>query len=73
MHSKVQIRIDDARHYRLAGDRRFDVIVSDLFVPWESESGYLYTVEHYRVARDRLKPGGVLPMVAPVSVRSTRA
>lgn len=58
-HPKVEVRIDDARHYLLATDRRFDVIVSDLFVPWESETGYLYTVEHYRAARRRLKPGGV--------------
>ena len=56
---RVDVRIDDARHYLFATDRRFDVIVSDLFVPWESESGYLYTVEHYRVARQRLKPGGL--------------
>ena len=57
-HPRVQVFVDDARHYLLGTDRRYDVIVSDLFVPWESESGYLYTVEHYRVAKKRLKPGG---------------
>lgn len=56
---RTAIHIDDARHYLLATDRRFDVIVSDLFVPWESKTGYLYTVDHYRVARGRLKPGGL--------------
>ncbi|MCA9124165.1 MAG: fused MFS/spermidine synthase [Planctomycetaceae bacterium] len=65
-HEKVEIRVDDARHYLLATDRRFDVIVSDLFVPWESESGYLYTVEHYRVARQRLKPGGLFCQWLPL-------
>ncbi|MEE2824991.1 MAG: fused MFS/spermidine synthase [Planctomycetota bacterium] len=57
-HSRVDVFVDDARHYLLGTERQYDVIVSDLFVPWESESGYLYTVEHYEVARQRLKPGG---------------
>lgn len=65
-HPKVEVRIDDARHFLQATDRRFDVIVSDLFVPWESESGYLYTVEHYRAARRRLKAGGLFCQWLPV-------
>ncbi len=65
-HEKVEIRVDDARHYLLATDRRFDVIISDLFVPWESETGYLYTVEHYRVARRRLKPDGLFCQWLPL-------
>ena len=71
-HPKVDIRVDDARHYLLATDRRFDVIVSDLFVPWESESGYLYTVEHYQVARKRLKPGGLFCQWLPLYQVGTR-
>ena len=58
-HPKFQIEIDDARHFLRRTSHRFDVIVSDLFVPWESQTGYLYTVEHYQAARQRLKPGGV--------------
>ncbi len=58
-HPKFAVEVDDARHYLRTTDRQFDVVVSDLFVPWESEAGYLYTVEHYRAARRRLKPGGV--------------
>ena len=57
-HPRVNVFVDDCRHYLLGTDRQYDVIVSDLFVPWESESGYLYTTEHYQVARQRLKPGG---------------
>jgi spermidine synthase len=55
---RTQIHIDDARHFLLGSQRRFDVIVSDLFVPWESKTGYLYTVDHFRIAHRRLKPGG---------------
>jgi spermidine synthase len=57
-HPKVQLHMGDARHFLRRTDRRFDVIVADLFVPWESRSGYLYTVEFYEAARRRLKPGG---------------
>lgn len=63
---KVEVVVDDARHYLLATERSFDVIVSDLFVPWESESGYLFTVEHYRAARRRLKPGGLFCQWVPL-------
>jgi spermidine synthase len=57
-HPKVEVLADDARHYLRRTGRRFDVIVADLFVPWESRAGYLYTVEFYEAARQRLKPGG---------------
>ncbi|MEP3479720.1 MAG: fused MFS/spermidine synthase [Fuerstiella sp.] len=65
-HPKVQIDIDDARHFLQGTDQQFDVIVSDLFVPWESETGYLYTVEHYQQARSRLRPGGVFCQWLPL-------
>jgi spermidine synthase len=55
----VKVAVDDARHFLATTDQKFDVIVSDLFVPWESSTGYLYTAEHYRAAHRRLKPGGV--------------
>lgn len=56
---KVEVRVDDARHYLGHTERAFDVVVSDLFVPWESRAGYLYTVEFYETVRKRLKPGGL--------------
>ena len=65
-HDKTKIVCDDARHYLLATEDKFDVIVSDLFVPWESESGYLYTVEHYEVAATRMKEGGLFCQWLPL-------
>ena len=65
-HPKSTIHVDDARHFLLANPKRYDVIVSDLFVPWESESGYLYTVEHYEVALDRLKEDGLFCQWLPM-------
>ncbi|MBN9519013.1 fused MFS/spermidine synthase [bacterium] len=58
-HPKVEVRVDDARHYLRRTGRRFDVVVADLFVPWESRAGYLYTVEHAAAVRRCLRPGGL--------------
>ncbi|MBA4017567.1 MAG: hypothetical protein C0483_10380 [Pirellula sp.] len=58
-HPKVEVRVTDARHYLQHTDRRFDAIVADLFVPWESRAGYLFTVEFYETAQRRLKPDGL--------------
>ena len=75
-HPKSKIYVDDARHFLLSRDQKYDVIVSDLFVPWESQSGYLYTLEHYKVAIDRLNQDGIfcqwLPMyqIGPVEFES---
>lgn len=57
--AKTNIQIDDARHFLKRDQRQYDVIVSDLFVPWESKSGYLYTVDFYEVVRRRMKHGGL--------------
>lgn len=63
---KVAVHVDDARHYLLGTTEYYDVIVSDLFVPWESQTGYLYTVEHYRAVRQRLKAGGLFCQWLPL-------
>lgn len=63
---EVLVRIDDARHF-LAGTRdQFDVIVSDLYVPWESQTGYLYTREHFKLVRERLREGGLFCQWIPL-------
>ena len=65
-HPKSTVVADDARHALLASDATFDVIVSDLFVPWESQSGYLYTVEHYQTAASRLNEDGLFCQWLPM-------
>ncbi len=71
-HEKVDVYVDDARHHLLATKKEYDLIVSDLFVPWESESGYLYTVEHYQVAQAKMKPDGLFCQWLPVYQVSKR-
>lgn len=56
---RTRVLVGDGRHVLASHDGRFDVIVSDLFVPWESETGYLYTVEHFETVYERLAEGGV--------------
>ncbi len=56
---RVEVLVADGRNHLFGTERRFDVIVADLFVPWQAGTGYLYTAEHFRIVRERLEPGGV--------------
>ena len=56
---RASIVLNDARHHLHQSLQEYDVIVSDLFIPWESMTGYLYTREHYRAVRAHLAEGGI--------------
>jgi spermidine synthase len=51
---------EDGRHYLMATQERFDMVNADLFVPYRSGAGSLYSKEHYESVRERLEPGGVI-------------
>lgn len=57
---KTHVVIDDARHYLLTTDRKFDAITSDPFDPWVKGAATLYTVEFWEEVREHLNPGGVV-------------
>jgi spermidine synthase len=57
---KTNIVIDDARHYLLTTDKKFDAITSDPFDPWVKGAATLYTEEFWREAKEHLNPGGVI-------------
>jgi len=57
-HPRARLHAADARRFVRGIDRRYDVIVSDLFHPGRDGAGALYTVEHFRAVRARLAPGG---------------
>jgi len=64
---RVVLLAEDGRSY-LAGTREpFDVIVGDLFTPWHAGTGSLYTAEHFRTVRSRLRPGGIFAQWLPLS------
>jgi spermidine synthase len=60
------IRIEDGRHLLRASGERFDMINSDLFLPYRRGAGSLYSLEHFRVAASRLNEGGVFVQWLPL-------
>lgn len=54
--------IDDARHYLETTDKKYDLIVFDVFIG-EISAAHLFTVECFEKAKTLLKPGGLLVVV----------
>ncbi|MDE3217178.1 MAG: fused MFS/spermidine synthase, partial [Gemmatimonadota bacterium] len=59
---KVHIEIDDARHYLLTTNQKFDAITSDPLDPWVKGAATLYTEEFFQVVKQHLNPGGVVTL-----------
>jgi spermidine synthase len=55
---RVTVVTADGRTFLAGSAERYDIVIADLFVPWEAGTGNLYTREHFRTVRDRLAPGG---------------
>jgi spermidine synthase len=65
--TRAEVIIEDARTW-LAAQRSesFEVIVSDLFLPWGPGDGRLYSVEHFAAARRALVEGGLFALWLPL-------
>jgi spermidine synthase len=59
---KVNVHLDDARHYLLTTDEKFDAITSDPLDPWVKGAATLYTREFFEVVKQHLNPGGVVTL-----------
>jgi spermidine synthase len=59
---KVQVRIDDGRHFLLTTQERFDGITVDPLDPWVKGAANLYTKEFLEAMKQRLNPGGSVTM-----------
>jgi len=57
---KVEVRIDDGRHFLMTTDQKFDGITSDPLDPWVKGAAALYTKEFFEAAKAHLNPGGVV-------------
>jgi spermidine synthase len=55
---KVKVHLDDARHFLLTTDEKFDAITSDPLDPWVKGAATLYTREFFQVVKEHLNPGG---------------
>jgi spermidine synthase len=59
---KVTVHIDDARHFLLTTDEKFDAVTSDPLDPWVKGAATLYTREFFDVVKRHLNPGGVVTL-----------
>lgn len=70
---KVRVQIDDARHFILTTDQKFDAVTSDPLDPWVKGAATLYTEEFFNVVKDHLNPGGVVTLFVQLYESSTDA
>lgn len=57
---RVRVDINDGRTFVLAAQEPFDVIISEPSNPWIAGIGNLFTRDFYCVARERLRPDGIM-------------
>jgi spermidine synthase len=63
---RVEVIYDDARHYILTTQEKFDVITSDPIHPWVKGAASLYTREYFELVKAHLNPGGVISQWVPL-------
>ena len=63
---RVQIVYDDARHFILTTNEKFDIITSDPIHPWVKGAASLYTKEYFEQVKAHLNPGGVITQWVPL-------
>jgi spermidine synthase len=59
---KVEVHIDDARHFVLTTRRTFDALTSDPLDPWVKGAAALYTQEFFEKVKEHLTPGGLVTL-----------
>lgn len=62
---RSEVLVEDGRHYLMATQEKFDIIDADLFVPYRSGAGNLYTKEHFECVHDRLTDQGIFVQWLP--------
>jgi spermidine synthase len=70
---KTRIHLDDARHYLLTTDEKFDAITSDPLDPWVKGAAMLYTREFFEIVKAHLNPGGVVTLFVQLYESNTPA
>ena len=70
---KVEVHIDDARHFLFTTDEKFDAITSDPLDPWVKGAAMLYTREFFELVKQRLNPGGVVTLFVQLYESNTEA
>ncbi len=63
---RTRIVFDDARHFVLTADEKFDIITSDPIHPWVKGMASLYTTEYFDLCKKHLNPGGIVTQWVPL-------
>jgi spermidine synthase len=63
---RTTVHYDDARHYVLTTQNKYDVITSDPIHPWVKGAATLYSKEYFETVKDHLNPGGVVAQWVPL-------
>lgn len=63
---KLRTVFNDGRNFLLTTPEKYDVITADPIHPWAQGASYLYTVEYFKLASERLRPGGIMCQWLPV-------
>ena len=63
---RTEVVLDDGRNFLRATAGRYDVIVADLFVPWQAGTASLWTREQFAAVRARLASGGLFCQWLPL-------
>ncbi len=63
---RVDLQIGDARWVIARHPDQFDVVVGDLFLPWRTGEGRLFTREHFLNVRRSLRPDGLFCQWLPL-------
>lgn len=56
---KINIVVDDGKHYLMNSNRKFDVIIVDVPYPWNIQTTLLYTADFYGIVKTKLKENGI--------------
>jgi spermidine synthase len=70
---KVRVQIDDARHFVLTTNEKFDAVTSDPLDPWVKGAAMLYTEEFFELLKRHLNPGGVVTLFVQLYESNTEA
>lgn len=63
---RVKVKLGDARWVIAEAKGKYDVIVGDLFLPWRTGEGRLFTQEHFQNVREALTEGGLFCQWLPM-------
>ena len=62
---RVNVIAEDARNFLLGTNNTYDLIIGDLFLPWKAGTGSLYTENHFKTVKKRLRPNGLFVQWLP--------